>query len=64
MKLNTINSIDGSKGDFLLLVDYGCEGMTIAVQRESLEEIIKDFGSDWSGNKTVVKLVEIDIKEN
>jgi len=64
MKLNTINSISENKGDFLLLVDYGCEGIAVVAQRESLEEIIKEFGGDWSGNKAVLKLVDIDIKEN
>jgi len=45
MKINNIESIDETKGKFLIVTDYGCEGLSITSQHESAMEAIKNYGN-------------------
>jgi len=48
MKLFTeIDSIDKHGGRFLVLTDYGYEGIRVTGQFETIEEAIMDYGSDY-----------------
>lgn len=45
MKINNIKSIDEKKGNFLIITDYGREGLSVTSQHKTAMEAIKHFGS-------------------
>lgn len=64
MKLNSTNFLEEERGDYVLFGHFSCEGWGVLAQYKTLEEAIKGFGQDSSCNKALLKLVDIDIKEN
>lgn len=62
MYINQISKISPAEGEYIILSDYYSEGLSVTSQHETLEEAINNLGRD--GNpQTIVKLVNIDIKE-
>lgn len=59
MKLNGIKRIDESKGRYIVLCDYGSEGMTVIEQCDALDEAVNCALSNSSGPCAVVQLVEV-----
>ena len=58
MKLNAIRSIDVSKGRYIVLCDYGSEGIHVEEQYEDLEEAIQD-AMGRTGCCAIVQLAEV-----
>ena len=59
MKLNGIKKIDESKGRYIVLVDYGTEGIVVDAQAESLEEAVQHALSCTHGPCSIVQLSEV-----
>lgn len=63
MKLNSIEDIDSNGGDYLLLVDYGYEGLSVSSQHETLPDAVNAaMRGNISGPTAIVKLVEVPIE--
>lgn len=58
MKLNGISKIDESRGKYIVLCDFGTEGMAVMEQYEDLSEAVADVCAR-SGPCAVVQLVEV-----
>ena len=59
---NTRIKSDG--GDYVVLLDYGTEGMSVLSQHDDLQESIKALTEcDYSSQKALVKLVRFDLQE-
>lgn len=57
MKINRTSKIDDDGGDWLILTDWGSDGMSVTSQHESPEEALKFLGSDSGGSpQAIVKL--------
>ena len=64
MIINGIPRIKDDGGDYLILTDYGGEGLAVTSQWGSLEEAISSIAFNESGSwQSLVKLVRIDTKE-
>ena len=64
MVVNGNSSIDPTKGEYLLLVDYGAEGFTIVNQFHELQEALLGCMQNHTGSPiTLVRLVTIDVAE-
>ncbi len=62
MVINQTTVISNDGGDYLLLTDHGCEGLTVAHQGESMEDAITAMGTTGFGSPQVlVKLVYVEI---
>ena len=62
MKLNGIRKIDNNGGDYLVLTDYGQEGIAVSHQCETAEEAAQwMMSSDYSSPHAVVKVVHASI---
>ena len=60
MKLNQIKSIDSSKGPWLLLVDYGTEGLSVVEQFESAQDAVDEaMRGRWTGPMAVLYLPNV-----
>ena len=59
MKLNGIEKIDESKGRFIVLCDYGCEGLGILGQNDNLEAAVRTALGHPGGSCAIVELVEV-----
>lgn len=58
MIINSIESIDPNDGDYILLADYGTEGMHVFSQGRTLQDaIISASMNSLTGNVCLVKLV-------
>ena len=55
MKINQIDKIDDKKGDWIILTDYGMEGISVTGQYKTPEEAVKNLGRDCSA-QSIVKL--------
>lgn len=64
MKLSAITEIKQDCGDYLILGKNPCEGFQILDQHFNLQDAIKTMISVSHCNQVLVKLVDIDIKEN
>ena len=58
MKLNGIRKIDESKGRYIVLCDFGSEGLSVMEQYDDLEEAVKDV-CERSGPCSIVQLAEV-----
>ena len=58
MKINQMSKIDDKKGDWLILTDYGSEGISVTSQHKTPEEAIKNMGGHGGAGQTIVKLVD------
>ena len=62
MKLNGISKIDNEGGDYLVLTDYGQEGLSVTHQCDTPEEAAKYMmESDLGSPQAVVKVVSASI---
>ena len=59
MYLNTIDKIDPKKGEFLLIYDYGTDGLSVANQFKTVEEAIKQVEQ---GNWAILRLVNAEFQ--
>ena len=59
MKLNGIKKIDESKGRYIVLVDYGPEGIAVDEQYENLGEAVQHALAYTDGPCSIVQLVEV-----
>jgi hypothetical protein len=60
MKLNQIKKIDNTKGPWLLVVDYGYDGLSVVGQFESAQDAVDEvMGGNWSGPCAVLYLPNI-----
>ena len=64
MIFNGSSKIKDDGGDYIVLIDNGCEGLSVAVQKHTHEAAIKWIMSGSYGSvHTIVKLVRLDIQE-
>ena len=56
MKINQIPTIDDKKGDWIILADYGSEGLCVLGQYKTPEEAIKNLGGAGGVPQAIVKL--------
>ncbi len=59
MKLNKIDSIDPKGGDWLVLTDYGTEGIAVTSQHKRVEEAILALGEHGTGSEAIVLLPDL-----
>lgn len=60
MKFNQIKKIGSDAGDYIILTDYGYEGLSVYGQYTSLEEALSNIGR--TGNdQAIVKLINFNI---
>lgn len=60
MKFNQIKSIDNAKGPYLIVVDYGTEGLHVMAQHESAQDAVDEILSGrWSGPMALLYLPTI-----
>lgn len=52
--------IESDGGDFIILNDFGMEGMTVASQHKTVMDAIHTFGSDYTP-QVVVRLVRVTV---
>ena len=55
--------IDPVKGEYLAIVDNGYEGLAVACQQHSVENVLMTMARHACQSFTVVKLVNIEAKE-
>ncbi len=58
MKINQIEKIDDKKGDWIILSDNGCEGLSVVGQYKTPEEAIQNLGRYGGSSQTIVKLID------
>lgn len=64
MKLNAIPKIDNEAGDFVVLVDYGSEGLSVDSQHKELEKAIEALTKNNCGSPMgIFRLVEVGISQ-
>lgn len=64
MTFNGISKINGDLGDYILLRDYGQEGMAVGGQYATLDEAMSDLCSgEGTSPATIVKLVRVEVLE-
>jgi hypothetical protein len=62
MKLNGIRKIDNNGGDYLVLTDYGYEGIAVSHQCDTAEKAVEwMLSSDYSSPHAVVKVLHASI---
>ena len=63
---NGIRKIDdATRKDYIVLTDYGSEGLAVSYQSESLRDAIDWISTtDYSGTHSLVKLVRLKINES
>lgn len=59
MKLNGISRINEAGGRYIVLTDYGSEGMTVYEQHDNLAEAVQAALSNTGGPCSIVQLVEV-----
>ncbi len=59
IELHGIEKIDEKKGDYLILTDYGSDGMGITSQHKTLDEAVTSVERDGGSPQSIVKLVEL-----
>lgn len=65
MKLNGIRKIDNNGGDYLVLTDYGLEGIAVSHQCETAGEAAQwMMSSDYSSPQAVVMVVHASISQH
>ena len=56
MKINQTKKISDKDGDWIILVDYGSDGIVVKGQYKTPEEVIKNLGGYGGEPETIVKL--------
>jgi len=62
MKINLIEKIDSNGGDFIVLVDYGSEGLVVGGQYPGVKEAVLSLAGGGGLNKTIVYLPDVHIE--
>ena len=63
MILNASSKISDDGGDYIVLADYGTEGISVAHQFTTLQEALQVFGGGAYDCLTLVKLVRFEVAE-
>ena len=64
MVINGINKIKDNDGDYLVLIDYFCEGLSVVQQCATLDDALTQIASGgFSGPMCLVRLVRLDASE-
>ena len=64
MLLNGIKSVDNNAGDYVVLADYGSEGLVVVKQEKTCQEAIGWMvGNSYGQPMCLVKLIKVDINE-
>lgn len=64
MIINGSDKIDEAKGDYVVLVDYRSEGLSIVHQTSSLNDALRHMTTNSDGHPmTLLKLVQVDLLE-
>ncbi len=58
MKINQTTKFDNKAGDFVVLTDYGSEGLSVQSQHKTPEEAIRALSSTVGAPQVIVKLVD------
>jgi roadblock/LC7 domain-containing protein len=58
MKVNGISQIDSDGGKYIVLIDFGNEGLIVEEQYQSFSEAIKAVAQTLSGNASIVMLAD------
>jgi hypothetical protein len=61
MKLNGIDRIKPDIGDYLVLADYGTEGLSVNSQHHELEDAIRAVMRGAYNSVAIVRLVDISL---
>ena len=65
MKLNGISKIKEEAGEYIVLTDYGMEGISVSHQAKTAAEAVTwALSSGYGSPHTVVKLVSIDATDS
>ena len=60
MTLNGITKIKDDAGDYIVLTDYGCDGISVSHQAATAKEAVQWMMTcGYTGNQAIVKLVRI-----
>ncbi len=60
MTLNGITKIKDDAGDYIVLTDYGTEGISVSYQAATSKDAVKWMMTcGYTGNMSIVKLVKI-----
>jgi len=64
MILNGIKKIKHDKGDFVVLTDYGSDGISVSEQCQTLEDAMSFvLSAGYSNEHAIVKLVRVAAEE-
>jgi hypothetical protein len=63
MTLNNIERIDDDAGDFVVIDDYGIEGLSVSSQHKTLIEAISSLGQ-YGSPQAILKLVKFTVEEH
>lgn len=65
MYINGIGKIDSDKGPYIVLADYGLEGLSVYSQHMSVSSAVKSFESNGPGTSLcLLKIVDVSVSEN
>lgn len=56
MKINQIHAISEDGGNWIILTEYGSEGIAVSSQHETPEDAIKHLGENGGGAQAIVLL--------
>ena len=59
MKVNSIGQIDSNAGQWLVLTDYGTEGIAVTSQHDRVEDAILALGEQSTGSEAIVLLPDL-----
>ena len=61
MKINHIPEISNQKGDWLVITDYGCEGLAITSQHKTVEGAVLELSVTPSRPNAILYLPDVNI---
>ena len=64
MIFNGSSKIKDNGGDYLVLVDYGCEGFSVCHQAATHEEALRWMTNNYGSPQTLVKLVRVETRDS
>jgi hypothetical protein len=64
VRISSIEKMDPEEGEFLMLLDYGSEGLSVGGQYDELEDAVRGSATFNYGNPVaLVKIVAIKVSE-
>jgi hypothetical protein len=65
MIFNGSSKIKDDGGDYLVIVDYGCEGFSVSHQAQTHEDALRWMtASNYGSPQTLVKLVRVETRDS